>query len=38
MKAVPEFTSERDEGLKILVNFCIRKLETIGMSLSKRLV
>lgn len=31
----PEFTRERDEGIKILVNSCIRNLHNIGMSWSR---
>ena len=30
-KRVPEFTSERDEGVKILVNSCISEVDRIGM-------
>ena len=30
-KRVPEFTSVRDERMKILVNSCIRKMDRIGM-------
>ena len=30
-KRVPEFTSERDEGMKILVNSCIREFDRIGV-------
>ncbi len=30
---VPEFTSERDEGVKMLLNSCLRDLDGIGMSL-----
>ena len=30
-KRVPEFTSVKDERVKILVNFCIRKVDKIRM-------
>ncbi len=33
-KAVPEFTSNRDEGMKMLVNSSIRNLDSEGVSLS----
>lgn len=35
-KAVPKFTSEREEKVKILINFCISKLNNIGISLSRK--
>ena len=35
-KRVPEFTNVRDERVKILVNFCIRKMERIGMRRSRK--
>ena len=31
MKRVPEFTRERDERLRILVNTCIREVDRIGV-------
>ena len=31
MKRVSEFTSVRDERVKILVNSCIRKMDRIGV-------
>ncbi len=33
---VPEFTSKRDEGVKILVNSSIRDLDSKGMNLSAK--
>lgn len=33
--SVLKFTSEKDEGMKILVNHCIGKVEKIGIRLSK---
>ena len=31
---VPELTSKRDEGVKVLVNSCIRELDRIGVRAS----
>ena len=36
MKGVPEFTSERDEEMKILVNSCIRELDRKGVRVSRK--
>ncbi len=36
-KAVPKLTSERDEGMKVLVNSCIRGLDRIGVSKREKL-
>ena len=33
---VPEFTSERNEGRKMLVNSCIRELDRKGMRVSRK--
>ena len=33
---VPEFTSERDEGMKMLVNSCISEVDRIGMRESRK--
>ena len=35
-KRVPEFTSVRDERVKILVNSYIRKMDSIGMRRSRK--
>ena len=35
-KSAPEFTSERDERMRILVNSCIRNLDRIGMIVSRK--
>ncbi len=35
-KAVPEFTSNRNERLEILVNFCIRNLDSKGGELERK--
>ncbi len=35
-KAVPEFTSNRDERLKVLVHSCIRSLDSIRVSLCRK--
>ena len=35
-KRVPEFTSVRDERMKILINSCIRKMDRIGMRRSRK--
>ena len=35
-KRVPEFTSVRDERMKILVNSCIRKMNRIGIRRSRK--
>ena len=35
-KRVPEFTSVRDEKLKILANSCISKMDRIGMRKSRK--
>ena len=35
-KRVPEFTSVRDEWVKIMFNSCIRKMDIIGMRRSKK--
>ena len=35
-KRVPEFTSVKDERMKILVNSCIRKVDRIGMRRSRK--
>merc|ERR1712035_185319 len=35
-KSVPEFTSERDEGMKMLVNSCIRELDRKGVRVSRK--
>ena len=35
-KRVPEFTSVRDERVKILINSCIRKMDRIRMRRSRK--
>ncbi len=35
-KAVPEFTSDREERQKVLVHSCIRGLDSIGVSLCRK--
>lgn len=35
-KAVPEFTSGRNKRLKMLVNSCLRDLDSIGVSKSRK--
>ena len=35
-KRVPEFTSVRDEKMKIVANSCIRKMDSKGMRRSKK--
>lgn len=35
-QTVPEFTSERDKGVKILINSCISEMEKIWVTLGRK--